>query len=121
MTEIIEIALYSAGMMLGGGVTGAVLMDQHHRRLLAAREAERRRADEREAGMRRMQAEQTIDLQNARAQAEELRRARAMDESYALGIETGMQMGANSSAASEFLRVVEGGKGAAFIRRRTSR
>ena len=121
MTEIIEIALYSAGMMLGGAIAGAVLMDQHHKRMLDARAEERRRADEREAGMRRMQAEQMIDLQNARAQAEELRRARAMDESYALGIETGMQMGANSSAASEFLRVVEGGKGAAFMRRRASR
>lgn len=121
MMEIIEIALYSAGMMLGGAIAGAVLMDQHHKRMLDARAEERRRADEREAGMRRMQAEQMIDLQNARAQVADMRQAWAADEAFAKGIETGMQMGANSSAASEFLRVVEGGKGAAFIRRRASR
>lgn len=118
MTEILEIALYSAGMIVGGAVAGATLMDQHHRRLLAAREAEQRLADERVLRLEALARERETDLVNARAQAEDLRRARAIDESYAAGVEAGMQIGANTSAATEFLRVIEGGKNATFMRRR---
>ena len=119
MTELLEIALCSMGMVSGGAMIGAALMDQHHKRVQAVRDAERRRAESREEAIRRDQAEQALDLRNTRARLVEMNKARAVDESYAQGVNDGMQMGANATAASECMSVIEsGGRGAAFMRRR---